>query len=98
MGDFAPIISINMFDVAPADFDRLVARLKEFLRDTKLPGFVKINIFGNTLHTRILVESGWESLESWSRSQWDETVGERLADLIEASDRHEFDLYTHIAP
>jgi hypothetical protein len=98
MGDSAPLISINIFEVAPADFDRLVASTEKVLRDTKVPGLVRTNIFGNASRTRILVESGWESLQSWSQSQWNEVIGEQLADLIETSHRHEFDLYTQIAP
>jgi|ERR1700722_3407920 heme-degrading monooxygenase HmoA len=99
MADFAPIISINIFTVEPADFERLANRATEALGEAaRLPGFVRLNIFGNALHTKLLLASEWQSEHAWSRTQWDDLIARVLTDLVENSHDHEFELYSHIAP
>jgi hypothetical protein len=99
VGELAPIISLHIFTVEPADFAKLVERATEALRKAAtLPGFVSVNIFGNAPHTKLLLASEWRSEHAWSRAEWDDLIENVLTDLVENSQGHEFDLYSHIAP
>jgi heme-degrading monooxygenase HmoA len=99
MAELAPIISIHIFTVEPADFARLVERATEALRKAAtLAGFVSVNIFGNAPHTKLLLASEWRSEHAWSKAEWDDLIEKVLTDLVENSRYHEFELYSHIAP
>jgi heme-degrading monooxygenase HmoA len=90
---------MHIFTVEPADFEKLVQRATETLRvSATLPGFVSVNIFGNAPHTKVLLASEWQSEHAWSRTQWNELIGKAVTDLVELSQDHEFELYSHIAP
>ncbi|MFY9740141.1 MAG: hypothetical protein WAK11_13985 [Candidatus Cybelea sp.] len=99
MEDLAPVISLHIFTVEPADFARLVKSATDALRKAStLPGFVSVNIFGNAAHTKLLLAGEWRSEHEWSRTLWDELIEKYLTDLVEHSQGHEFELYSHIAP
>jgi heme-degrading monooxygenase HmoA len=99
MADGAPTLSIHIFTVEPADFERLVKSATEALgKASTLPGFVRINIFGNASHTKLLLAGEWQSEHAWSRTLWDDLIEKDLTDLVEHSEDHEFELYSHIAP
>ncbi len=99
MPDLTPVISVNIFEVEPGDFDRLVARAKEALSDAAtLPGFMRTNVFGNASHSRILLIAEWDSAHEWALALWNEKISHVFTDLIESSRHHEFELYTHLAP
>jgi heme-degrading monooxygenase HmoA len=75
MGDIAPIVSIHIFTVEPADFARLVERATEALRKAEtLPGFVSVNVFGNAPRTKLLLESEWQSEHAWSQAEWNDLI------------------------
>jgi heme-degrading monooxygenase HmoA len=95
----APIISMHIFTVAPDRFASLVERATETARQAStLPGFISTNILGNAAHTKLVIESKWESEHAWSRTQWNEQIGIAVTDLIEGSQADEFELYRRIVP
>jgi quinol monooxygenase YgiN len=75
------------FFSAPHDFSKVASEAKRFAERVapQIPGLIDISLLRNEASTELLVVSRWESKEAWSRSRWNEQLGNLLTDLVESA-------------
>jgi heme-degrading monooxygenase HmoA len=91
-------ITVDIFTLEPTDFP-------EFAREATLcmqrqapsrPGFIEGIVMADESQRQALIVTQWESRSSWVGSEWDEEIGQTVANLVKGAKAFDFRAYEPI--